>query len=110
RELENLIERAVILCKGETIEPDDLPLAIEKPFLSDFSDASSGKTLQELLDQTERRILLNALANTNWDKEKAAANLQISRASLYNKIKKYGIIESATRAAAFSAESVYVKA
>ncbi len=110
RELENLIERAVILCKGETIEPDDLPLVIEKPFLSDFSDASSGKTLQELLDQTERRILLNALANTNWDKEKAAANLQISRASLYNKIKKYGIIESATRAAAYSAESVYVKA
>ncbi|MGR3309585.1 MAG: sigma-54-dependent transcriptional regulator [Candidatus Brocadiales bacterium] len=106
RELENLIERAVILCRGKIIEPDDLPLTIERP---SFSDMSSGKSLQEMLDQTEHRVLLNTLNKTNWDKERAAKILQISRASLYNKIKKHGIIESETRATTYRTESVYTK-
>ncbi len=106
RELENLIERAVILCRGKTIEPNDLPLTIERPF---FSDMPSGKSLQEMLDKTEHRVLLNTLNKTNWDKERAAKILQISRASLYNKIKKHGIIESETRATTYRTESVYAK-
>ncbi len=90
RELENVIERAVILCKGKTIEPVDIPLYQEKiGFLQDMS----GKSLQALMDQVERQILINTLESTNADKEKTAQILRISRASLYNKINKHKITE-----------------
>jgi DNA-binding NtrC family response regulator len=103
RELENLIERAVILCKGEMIGTDDLPLTTESSTLTLPQNEGgkdgelSGKPLQEMLDHTERRILLNTLNNTNWDKEKAAETLQISRASLYNKIKRHNISGRGTK-------------
>ena len=90
RELENVIERAVILCKGKMIEPEDIPLYREKTgFLQDLS----GKSLQVLMDQVERQIIINTLELTGADKEKAAEILQISRASLYNKINKHKITE-----------------
>ncbi len=90
RELENVIERAVILCKGKMIEPVDIPLYQEKTgFLQDLS----GKPLQVLMDQFERQVIINTMELTGSDKEKAAKILQISRASLYNKISKYKITE-----------------
>lgn len=90
RELENVIERAVILCKGKIIEPGDIPLYQEKTgFLQDMS----GKPLHELMDHFERQVITNTMELTGSDKEKAAKILQISRASLYNKINKYKIIE-----------------
>lgn len=88
RELENVIERAVILCKGKVIEPDDIPLYQEK---TGFPQGLSGKPLQELIDQVERQIIINTLELTGADKEKAAKILQISRASLYNKLNKHKI-------------------
>lgn len=90
RELENVIERAVILCKGKIVEPVDIPLYQEKAgALQDLS----GKPLQALMDQVERQIIINTLESTGADKEKAANILQISRASLYNKINKHKIAE-----------------
>lgn len=91
RELENVIERAVILCKGKVIESEDIPLYQEK---TGFLQGLSGKPLQELMDQVERQIIINALESTGADKEKAAKVLQISRASLYNKLNKHKINES----------------
>jgi transcriptional regulator with PAS, ATPase and Fis domain len=90
RELENVIERAVILCKGKVIEPEDIPLYQEK---TGFAQGLSGKPLQELLDHVERQIIINTLELTGNDKEKAAKILQISRASLYNKLNKHKINE-----------------
>jgi DNA-binding NtrC family response regulator len=91
RELENVIERAVILCKGKMIEPGDIPLYQEKGgLLQDLS----GKPLHELMDQFERQVIMNTMELTGSDKEKAAKILQISRASLYNKINKYKMIDS----------------
>ncbi|NUO10307.1 MAG: sigma-54-dependent Fis family transcriptional regulator [Candidatus Brocadia sp.] len=90
RELENVIERAVILCKGKIVEPVDIPLYQEKTgSLQDLS----GKPLQVLMDQVERQIIINTLESTGADKEKTAKILQISRASLYNKINKHKIAE-----------------
>lgn len=88
RELENLIERAVVLCKTDTIETEDLQLPTEK-----YSSPTgvNGKTFHELIDVAERQIISDTLNNVNWDKEKAAELLKISRASLYNKIKKHNI-------------------
>lgn len=90
RELENVIERAVILCKGKMIEPVDIPLYQEK---MSFQQDLSGKPLQILMDQVERQIIVNTMGLVEADKEKAAKILQISRASLYNKIKKHKITE-----------------
>ena len=90
RELENIIERAVILCKGNVIEPVDIPLYQGKT-VSPME--LSGKPLQELIDQVERQIIINTLKLTDSDKEKAAKILQISRAGLYNKLSKHKIGE-----------------
>jgi DNA-binding NtrC family response regulator len=90
RELENVIERAVILCKGNVIEPVDIPLYQGKT-VSPME--LSGKPLQELIDQVERQIIINTLKLTDSDKEKAAKILQISRAGLYNKLSKHKIGE-----------------
>lgn len=88
RELENLIERAVVLCKTDTIEIEDLQLPAEQ---YPTPTAVNGKTFHELIDIAERQIISDTLNNVNWDKEKAAEALKISRASLYNKIKKHNI-------------------
>ncbi|MFN3533116.1 MAG: sigma-54-dependent transcriptional regulator [Candidatus Brocadia sp.] len=90
RELENVIERAVILCKGKMIEPVDIPLYQEKMGLP---QDLSGKPLDVLMDQVERQIIINTLESAGADKEKAAKILQISRASFYNKLKKHKITE-----------------
>ncbi len=90
RELENVIERAVILCKGNMIEPVDVPLYQEK--IGSIQDLS-GKSLQTLMDQVERQIIINTLELTHADKEKAMKILKISRASLYNKLNKHKIAE-----------------
>lgn len=88
RELENVIERAVILCKKNRITPEDVPLYQEK---MGTRSGLSGKPLQELLEQTERQIIINTLEANDADKEKTAKILKISRASLYNKVNKYKI-------------------
>lgn len=90
RELENVIERAVILCKGKMIEPVDIPLYQEKMGLP---QDLSGKPLNVLMDQVERQIIINTLESVGADKEKAAKILQISRASFYNKLKKHKITD-----------------
>jgi transcriptional regulator with PAS, ATPase and Fis domain len=88
RELENLIERAVILCRTDTIVPEDLQLPNEKRF---FATDINGKTFHDMIDMAERQIISDTLSKLDWDKEKAAELLNISRASLYNKIKKHKI-------------------
>ncbi|NOZ20893.1 MAG: sigma-54-dependent Fis family transcriptional regulator [Planctomycetes bacterium] len=86
RELENMIERAVILCKGDTIEPQDLSL----PHDVDLPDMRE-KTLDDAIDEVEKRIILDTLQTHDGNKIKAAKALGISRASLYNKLKKHDI-------------------
>ena len=88
RELENLIERAVVLCKTNIIETEDLQLPSEKRL---FAADVNGKTFHDMIDIAERQIISDTLSKVNWDKEKAAELLKISRASLYNKIKKHRI-------------------
>jgi DNA-binding NtrC family response regulator len=88
RELENLIERAVVLCKSNTIETEDLQLPYEKRL---FTADVNGKTFHDMIDIAERQIISDTLSKVNWNKEKAAELLKISRASLYNKIKKHRI-------------------
>jgi len=78
----------VILCRTDTIAPEDLQLPNEKRF---FATDVNGKTFHDMIDIAERQIISDTLSKLNWDKEKAAELLNISRASLYNKIKKHKI-------------------
>jgi transcriptional regulator with GAF, ATPase, and Fis domain len=87
RELENSIEHATVLAKGDRIEVSDLPPAIRN-FDASFAVESPG-TIQE----NEKNLLTVTLAECNWNKKLAAQRLGISRATLYNKLKKYQIVK-----------------
>lgn len=95
RELENTIERAVILCDGDTIthdhfvlskqfgiEPAEGPLPVEGTLESVAKDAQK---------KAETQRIISALGETRGNKSKAAEILQVSYKTLLTKIKEYGI-------------------
>ncbi len=84
RELENAIEHAFILCRGETIDLDCLPehLAPDEP-----GAPSPGMTLAEI----ETRAIYEALKRNNWKRTTTAMELGINKTTLWRKIKKLGI-------------------
>lgn len=92
RELENVIERAVILAMSPYISDKDLP-----PSLLDTYAQDHGKPLQDSglggksLDDVESIAIRETLAQTNGNKSEAARLLNITRTTLLNKMKKYHI-------------------
>ena len=85
RELENAIERAVVINKSGTITPDDLPLQMSgTPTQLDEENGGS-------LADVERRHIKRMLNENNWNISRTAELLHIDRATLYNKIEKYGL-------------------
>ncbi len=92
RELENLIERAVVLCRGEIITTQDLPFHLkeEKPE-GLWESARKAKNLPESLEEIERDLILKALHEHQGVQTRAAESLGISERVLRYKIKKYGI-------------------
>jgi len=83
RELENAIERAVILTKNSYIEVADLPQ--ENLLLAHSAP------LGESLGEVEKSHILNILSETGGNYSEAARILRISRVTLYNKIRAYGL-------------------
>src|SRR4030043_131800 len=92
RELEHLIERAVVLCRGEVITTQDLPFHLkeEKPEKL-WESSKKTKSLPESLEEIERDSILKALHQHQGVQTKAAESLGISERGLRNKMKKYGI-------------------
>jgi len=91
RELENIVERAVVLSQGEYITTEELPLSLRKEI---FPQEQEFLTLNERIEAIERSIILEALKKNNWVKTKAARELGISERVLRYKIKKLGIKEN----------------
>ncbi len=88
RELENVIEAAVHLSYGETIDLEALP-----DYLTEQESMRVGnKSLKELLEQTERNALNDALNQNDGNKLAAAKTLGIGKSSLYEKLNKYGLL------------------
>lgn len=90
RELKNVIERAASLCKGNIIDICDLPAEIiaDADCISRGSSESRGARISTLA-HNEKNLILSALKENNWNMAKSAKLLGISRATLYEKTKKY---------------------
>ena len=95
RELENSIERAVILCMGQYISEKDLLPAIVDHSQPETKVMYSGADIGgRSLDDVETMAIMGTLEQTCGNKSKAARILNITRATLNNKLKKYGIAYS----------------
>jgi two-component system response regulator PilR (NtrC family) len=82
RELENVIERAIILCEGDYITPQDLPPNMIKTELAE----EMPMRLKEAVAFFERQHIIKALEKTSLNKEETANLLGISLSSLYRKM------------------------
>ena len=93
RELQNCIERAVILCDGRVVKPEHLgvslriPFATEEPSLTDGLQAVSGAASRA----AETKLIERVLGETGGNKSRAAEILQVSYKTLLTKIKDYGL-------------------
>ena len=81
RELQNTIEKAVIMCDGDIISPDHLELHTSQRPLNE------SQTLEEM----ERQTIANAITQCGGNLSQVAQQLGITRQTLYNKIKRYGL-------------------
>jgi DNA-binding NtrC family response regulator len=105
RELQNVIQQAIIMAE-DIILPEHLPFYIKEnkvgaglvpTLLSEKDknnfphDFSLKKNISQLSRDTERRIILEVLKRTNWNKAKAARLLKINYKTLYLKIKEYDL-------------------
>ena len=94
RELENIIERTVVLARGSVIEEKDLPKAGDAT-VENFFEATQNGTLPTLED-VERRYFKFVLDKTAGRKEKAAQILGVNRRTLYRKEREYGFVAADT--------------
>ena len=88
RELRNVTERALIVCRDNTISPADLPDFTQQEVLPESFEEKA--TLKSIMEHAEKAALEKALAQSN-SRAEAARTLGIHRTGLYQKIKKFGI-------------------
>ena len=83
RELEHTVERAVLLCRGEEVEPGNLAIANAKAVIPNFESMS--------IDEVEALLIRKTLRRCEGNISQAAEALGLSRAALYRRIEKYGL-------------------
>lgn len=81
RELQNVIEKAVIMCDGDVIRPEHLEL----------HTAARPATEAQTIEEMERQLIANAIEQCGGNLSQVAQQLGITRQTLYNKIKRYGL-------------------
>ena len=108
RELENTIESGVVLTDGPHIGLDDLPPHIVEgggesrspedagidPTVDTPGETVGERTLQEAMDDWERRLIVVTLEQVKGSRNQAAERLGINRTTLFNKMKKYGLMDA----------------
>ena len=104
RQLENVVERAVLLGRGPVLTAEDLPPELTGRSTDSMSSALagevaqavrigeiSGKSLREALEGPERQIILQSLKSHQWNRAATADALDINRTTLYKKMKRLGL-------------------
>jgi DNA-binding NtrC family response regulator len=107
RELENVVERAVVLSTQEALDVDLLPESVRTreivkgvrlqlaeflpPLPGEVGSRTAAPSLFEILEEVERRIIVDMLERTNWNQTEAAERFQIPLSTLNQKIKRLGI-------------------
>jgi transcriptional regulator with PAS, ATPase and Fis domain len=90
RELRNVVERAVLLARGQTIRASDLGASLSRNGGGPAPDTEAGLPYLEL-DKLERMAIEQALGRTGWHQGNAADILGVSARTLHRKIKSYGL-------------------
>ena len=102
RELENLMERAVLLSEGDVLPPLDLPgldtASISDADESNLDDMGLKDYVRVYTSKLERARIQRILSEEEWNVTRAAKKLDISRKSLQIKMKEYGLRTQADEA------------
>jgi len=91
RELENIIEHALIVCRGSLVETKHLPLALQGAKAVHSPDQTR-LSFVEKQAASERETIIKALEQNGWNRGKTARALKVDRTTLWRKMKKYGLI------------------
>jgi DNA-binding NtrC family response regulator len=83
RELEHTVERAVLLCRGEEIDPSNLAITAARATTPSFDNMS--------IDEVEALLIRKVLRRCDGNISQASDVLGLSRAALYRRIEKYGL-------------------
>jgi transcriptional regulator with PAS, ATPase and Fis domain len=100
REMENAIRSAVIYSHDGRMTPDTLPSHVvdghagpgNDPSVAAFFSVRRGESLENRIELTEKDIIEQALLSNSFSRTNTAKHLGISRVTLYNKMRKYGIL------------------
>jgi len=99
RELENMVERMSILANGGQVELEDIPESIKgkgaKIDAVEVTIPKDGIVFDQAVEEYEKKLILEALNETNWVKTKAAKLLNINRTTLIEKMKKKNLAKPA---------------
>lgn len=91
RELNNVIKRAVLLCKGNEIGVEELPSELTARVATTTSAVPQDRDLRGATQHAEKQAIIDALQQHRFNKTRTAAALNIDRKTLYNKLKAFGI-------------------
>ena len=100
RELSNRIRRAVVMAEGEEITPHDLDLAVEETEAADSLDS-----LRAAHRRIEMELLVKAISLHHGNLTRAARDLEVSRSTLYRKLRAYGLDKFVPAATPLSSNS-----
>ncbi|MBD9415620.1 sigma-54-dependent Fis family transcriptional regulator [Pseudomonas sp. PDM16] len=92
RELENMLERAYTLCENDQIQATDLRLADAAPASdADMASLAQIDNLEDYLEEIERKLIMQALEESRWNRTAAAQRLGLTFRSMRYRLKKLGI-------------------
>jgi DNA-binding NtrC family response regulator len=102
RQLENVIQQAVLTATGPELRANHLPpMVLVKPGAASPTGGNGYlNSLAQNRESTERAVIVRALEKASFSRTRAAAALGVSRVTLYKKMKKYGLLPSAVNSLA----------
>ena len=89
RQLQNCIERLIVLCRSDEVTVEDLPDFLRKHAADEITPNTGGD--HSVLDTAEKKLIWEALEKFEWNQTRAAQELGVSRKMLISRVAKYGI-------------------